>query len=64
VDLAIGAERPAIGPRRDEMAARVAGLIGIPASEVSVRGTTTDGLGFPGREGIAAWAVALVERAR
>jgi 2-C-methyl-D-erythritol 4-phosphate cytidylyltransferase/2-C-methyl-D-erythritol 2,4-cyclodiphosphate synthase len=64
VDLAIGAERPAIGPRRDEMAARVAGLIGIPASEVSVRGTTTDGLGFPGHEGIAAWAVALVERAR
>jgi 2-C-methyl-D-erythritol 4-phosphate cytidylyltransferase/2-C-methyl-D-erythritol 2,4-cyclodiphosphate synthase len=64
VDLAIGAERPAIGPRRDEMAARVAGLIGIPPGEVSVRGTTTDGLGFPGHEGIAAWAVALVERAR
>jgi 2-C-methyl-D-erythritol 4-phosphate cytidylyltransferase/2-C-methyl-D-erythritol 2,4-cyclodiphosphate synthase len=64
VDLAIGAERPAIGPRRDEMAARVAALIGIPASEVSVRGTTTDGLGFAGHEGIAAWAVALVARAR
>jgi 2-C-methyl-D-erythritol 4-phosphate cytidylyltransferase/2-C-methyl-D-erythritol 2,4-cyclodiphosphate synthase len=64
VDLAIGAERPAIGPRRDEMAARVAVLIGLPAGEVSVRGTTTDGLGFPGHEGIAAWAVALVERAR
>jgi len=64
VDLAIGAERPAISPRRDEMAARVAGLIGIPAGDVSVRGTTTDGIGFPGHEGIAAWAVALVERAR
>lgn len=64
VDLAIGAERPAISPRRDEMAARVAGLIGLPAGEVSVRGTTTDGLGFPGQEGIAAWAVALVERTR
>jgi 2-C-methyl-D-erythritol 4-phosphate cytidylyltransferase/2-C-methyl-D-erythritol 2,4-cyclodiphosphate synthase len=64
VDLAVGAERPSISPRRDEMAARVAGLIGIPASEVSVRGTTTDGLGFPGHEGIAAWSVALVERAR
>ncbi|MDQ5840404.1 MAG: 2-C-methyl-D-erythritol 4-phosphate cytidylyltransferase [Chloroflexota bacterium] len=64
VDLAIGAERPAIGPRRDEMAARVAGLVGLPAGEVSVRGTTTDGLGFPGQEGIAAWAVALVERTR
>jgi len=64
VDLAIGAERPAIGPRRDEMVARVAGLIGIRPGDVSVRGTTTDGLGFPGHEGIAAWAVALVERAR
>ena len=64
VDLAIGAERPAISPRRDEIAARVAGLIGLPAGEVSVRGTTTDGLGFPGQEGIAAWAVALVERTR
>jgi 2-C-methyl-D-erythritol 4-phosphate cytidylyltransferase/2-C-methyl-D-erythritol 2,4-cyclodiphosphate synthase len=63
IDLAIGAERPAIGPRREEMASRVAGLIGIPVGEVSVRGTTTDGLGFPGSEGIAAWAVALVERA-
>jgi len=64
VDLAIGAERPAISPRRDEIAARVAGLIGLPAGEISVRGTTTDGLGFPGQEGIAAWAVALVERTR
>ncbi|MGH2463713.1 MAG: 2-C-methyl-D-erythritol 4-phosphate cytidylyltransferase [Candidatus Limnocylindria bacterium] len=63
VDLAIGAERPAIGPYRDEMAARLASLIGVPAIDVSVRGTTTDGLGFPGAEGIAAWAVALVERA-
>jgi 2-C-methyl-D-erythritol 4-phosphate cytidylyltransferase/2-C-methyl-D-erythritol 2,4-cyclodiphosphate synthase len=64
VDLAIGAERPAIGPRRDEMANRLAALLGIPAEGVSVRGTTTDGLGFPGHEGIVAWAVALVERAR
>jgi 2-C-methyl-D-erythritol 4-phosphate cytidylyltransferase / 2-C-methyl-D-erythritol 2,4-cyclodiphosphate synthase len=63
VDLAIGAERPAIGARRDELTARLAELIGLPAAAVSVRGTTTDGLGFPGGEGVAAWAVALVERA-
>ena len=62
VDLAIGAEQPAINPRRDDIAARLAALIGLPPSAVSVRGTTTDGLGFPGGEGVAAWAVALVER--
>lgn len=62
VDLAIGAEQPAIGPRRDEMTVRLAELVGLPRAAVSVRGTTTDGLGFPGGEGVAAWAVALVER--
>ncbi|MGH2488418.1 MAG: 2-C-methyl-D-erythritol 2,4-cyclodiphosphate synthase, partial [Candidatus Limnocylindria bacterium] len=64
VDLAIGAEHPAIKPRRDELTTRLAELIGLPAAGVSVRGTTTDGLGFPGGEGVAAWAVALVERTR
>lgn len=64
VDLAIGAERPAINPHREELTARLAELIGLPVAAVSVRGTTTDGLGFPGGEGIAAWAVALVERTR
>ena len=62
VDLAIGAERPAIGPRREEMSERVAALVGIDRDAVSVRGTTTDGLGFSGTEGVAAWAVAVVER--
>lgn len=62
VDLAIGAERPVIGPRREEMTTRLAELVGLPSAAVSVRGTTTDGLGFPGAEGVAAWAVALVER--
>jgi 2-C-methyl-D-erythritol 2,4-cyclodiphosphate synthase len=61
VDVAIGAERPAIGPRRDEMAARMAGLLEVGPDAVTVRGTTTDGLGFPGSEGIAVWAVALIE---
>jgi 2-C-methyl-D-erythritol 4-phosphate cytidylyltransferase/2-C-methyl-D-erythritol 2,4-cyclodiphosphate synthase len=61
-DLAIGAQEPAIAPRRAEMEASIASLVGIPEAAVSVRGTTTDGLGFPGAEGVAAWAVALVER--
>jgi 2-C-methyl-D-erythritol 2,4-cyclodiphosphate synthase len=62
VDLAIAAARPAIAPRRDEMAARIAELVGLPAEAVSVRGTTSDGLGFAGSDGIAAWAVVLIGR--
>jgi 2-C-methyl-D-erythritol 4-phosphate cytidylyltransferase/2-C-methyl-D-erythritol 2,4-cyclodiphosphate synthase len=63
VDLAIAAARPAIAPRRIEMAARISELSGLASEAVSVRGTTSDDLGFAGSEGIAAWAVALVERA-
>jgi len=62
-DLAIAAARPVIAERRDELAARVAGLLGIAAEAVSVKGTTSDGLGFTGEEGIAAWAIAGVDRA-
>ncbi len=57
-----GRARPAIAPRRDEMAAHIAGILGIGPDAVSVKGTTSDGLGFTGDEGIAAWAVAIVER--
>jgi 2-C-methyl-D-erythritol 4-phosphate cytidylyltransferase/2-C-methyl-D-erythritol 2,4-cyclodiphosphate synthase len=60
VDLAVVARRPAIGPRRDEMAKRIAELSGLEPSAVSVKGTTSDGLGFAGAEGIAAFAVASV----
>ena len=44
------------------MAARIAGLLGIGREAVSVRGTTSDGLGFAGTEGLAAWAVVSLER--
>ncbi len=60
-DLAVAAERPAIAPRRDEIAARVAGLLGIDAESVSIKGTTSDGLGITAGGGVAAWAVACVE---
>ena len=59
-DIAVAVARPAIAPRRDEIIGRVAGLIGIEPGAVSVKGTTTDGLGFAGEQGIAAWAVATV----
>lgn len=61
-DLAIAALRPAIAPRRDELANAVAGLLGIGGDAVSIKGTTTDGLGVTAGGGIAAWAVAVVER--
>jgi 2-C-methyl-D-erythritol 4-phosphate cytidylyltransferase/2-C-methyl-D-erythritol 2,4-cyclodiphosphate synthase len=62
IDLAIAAAEPPVAPRRSEMAARIGALAGLPAAAVSVRGTTSDGLGFAGSEGIAAWAVAVVGR--
>ena len=62
VDLVVAAARPAIAPRRAELEARVAALLRVEPAAVSARGTTTDGLGFAGEEGIAAWAVARVGR--
>ncbi|MBD0291600.1 MAG: 2-C-methyl-D-erythritol 2,4-cyclodiphosphate synthase, partial [Thermoleophilia bacterium] len=62
-DCVLVAEEPRIGPRRTEMSARLAGALGVEPGRVSVRATTTDGLGFTGRgEGLAAHAVALLER--
>jgi 2-C-methyl-D-erythritol 2,4-cyclodiphosphate synthase len=62
-DCVLVAEEPRIGPVRDEMCERLAGALGVERGRVSVRATTTDGLGFPGRgEGLAANAVALLQR--
>lgn len=62
-DLAVAVTRPALAPRRDDITACLASLLGIPADRVSIKGTTTDGLGISGAGGIAAWAVVSVERA-
>ena len=61
VDLAIAVASPAIAPRRDEIVGRIAELVGVPRDSVSVKGTTSDGLGFAGVDGVAAWAIATVE---
>ncbi len=61
VDLTIIAEAPKVGPHRDAMRQRIAAILGIGFGSVSVKATTTEGLGFTGRrEGIAAQAVATV----
>lgn len=62
-DLAVAIGRPAIAPRRVEIAERIAGLLGLAPEAVSIKGTTTDGLGITGEGGVAAWAIAGVERA-
>ena len=54
-------ERPKIGPHRAAMAACIAETLGIDGGRVSVKATTTEGLGFAGRgEGIAAQAIATL----
>ena len=62
VDAVVICERPRIRDHRDAMRRNLAAALGVEPSRVSVRGTTTEGLGFPGRgEGIAAQAVCLLE---
>lgn len=62
IDAVVIAEEPRIAPYRMAMRSRLAEVIGIPVSSVSVRGTTTEKMGFTGRgEGIAAMAVSLLE---
>ena len=61
-DLTLICERPKIGPHRDAMRARIAELLGLPIDRVSVKATTTEGMGFTGREeGLMAQAVVSVE---
>jgi len=62
IDAVVICERPKIRDHRDEMRRNLAGALEIDVSQVSVRGTTTERLGFAGRgEGIAAQAVCLLQ---
>ena len=62
-DCVLIGEEPRIGGVRDEMCERLAAALGVDRGRVTVRATTTDGLGFTGRgEGLAAQAVALLRR--
>ena len=60
VDCSVVCESPRLAPRRDDMCRRLTQAVGAP---VTVKGKRAEGLGALGRgEGIACWAVALVER--
>jgi 2-C-methyl-D-erythritol 2,4-cyclodiphosphate synthase len=62
VDVVVIAEAPKIAPHAAAIRARVAEVLGVAPGRVSVRGTSSNGLGFSGRgEGIAAIAVALLD---
>jgi 2-C-methyl-D-erythritol 4-phosphate cytidylyltransferase/2-C-methyl-D-erythritol 2,4-cyclodiphosphate synthase len=61
VDVTLVCERPKIGPHAAAMQAALAGILGIEAGRVSVKATTSERLGFTGREeGIAALASATL----
>lgn len=62
VDVTLICERPKVKPYRQAMRERIADILGLKVDDVSVKATTTEGLGFAGRrEGLAAQAVATVE---
>jgi len=65
VDCTVIAEEPKVGPHRTAMRQRIAEILGIEVGQVSIKATTTEGLGFTGRrEGIAAQAVASIRTLR
>ena len=65
IDATVCAERPKLNPHMPAMQACLANVMGCDADQVSIKATTTEKLGFTGRqEGISAYAVCLVEKVR
>lgn len=61
VDAVVIAESPKIAPHREAMRLCIARILDVPVERINVRGTSSNGLGFPGRgEGMAAMAVVLL----
>lgn len=64
-DCTIAAQAPKLAPHREQMRANLARALGVGVESVGVKATTTERLGFVGREeGMAAWAVCIMEDAR
>ena len=63
IDATICAERPKMNPHIPQMKETMAGVIGCDVDDISIKATTTERLGFTGREeGISAYAVVLIEK--
>ncbi len=62
IDATIVAEKPRLSGYIDRMRQKIGETLGVDISRVSVKASTSNGLGFAGRgEGMAAWAIALIE---
>ncbi len=65
LDATVVAQRPKLAPHIPQMRENIAGVLAATAEQINVKATTTEELGFAGRgEGIAAYAVVLLERKR
>lgn len=63
IDVTVCAERPKFNPHIPCMQETLAGVMGIEPDDISIKATTTEKLGFTGREeGISAYAVALLQK--
>jgi 2-C-methyl-D-erythritol 2,4-cyclodiphosphate synthase len=62
-DCTVAAQAPKLAPYREQMRQTMAQAMGVDVSQVGVKATTTEHLGFVGREeGIAAWSVVLLDK--
>lgn len=63
IDATVCAERPKLNPHVERIKECLSEVIGIPADDISIKATTTERLGFTGREeGISAYATVLIEK--
>ena len=63
VDATIVAEQPKLAPYIDAMRAAMAGALGCPVGDIGIQASTSEELGFVGREeGMVAWAIAAIEK--
>lgn len=63
IDATVAAERPKLNPHIPQMKQVLAGVMGVDEEDISIKATTTEKLGFTGRqEGIAAYATVLIVR--